>query len=85
MPEPESGALPLGDTPITQKQRRNLNGWTGWIRTSGMTESKSVALPLGYGPIKNHFKREWGGWWDSNPRPPEPQSGALTNCATPTT
>ena len=56
MPEPESGALPLGDTPITQKQRRNLNGWTGWIRTSGMTESKSVALPLGYGPTKIALK-----------------------------
>ena len=22
-----------------------------------------------------------GGYWDSNPGPPEPQSGALTNCA----
>jgi hypothetical protein len=21
----------------------------------------------------------WGGWWDSNPRHPEPQSGATTN------
>ncbi len=26
----------------------------------------------------------WGGYWDSNPGPPEPQSGALTNCAIPT-
>ena len=25
-----------------------------------------------------------GGYRDSNPRPPEPQSGALTNCAIPT-
>ena len=25
-----------------------------------------------------------GGWWDSNPRPSEPQSDALTNCAKPT-
>ena len=25
-----------------------------------------------------------GGYWDSNPRPPEPQSGALTSCAIPT-
>ena len=22
---------------------------------------------------------KWGGIWGSNPRPPEPQSGALTN------
>jgi hypothetical protein len=21
----------------------------------------------------------WGGWWDSNPRHPEPQSGATTD------
>ena len=28
--------------------------------------------------------RKWGGWWVSNPRPPEPQPGALTNWATPT-
>ena len=26
----------------------------------------------------------WGGWWDSNPRPSEPQSDALTSWATPT-
>ena len=40
-----------------------------------MQESKSCALPLGDSP-----KRK-GGYRDSNPRPPEPQSGALTNCA----
>ena len=22
---------------------------------------------------------KWGGWWDSDPRPPVPQTGALTN------
>ena len=27
---------------------------------------------------------KWGGRWDSNPRPPVPQTGALTNCATST-
>ena len=35
-----------------------------------MPESKSGALPLGDIPI-------WGGRWDSNPRQPETQSGAL--------
>ena len=35
-----------------------------------ITESKSVALPLGDTPI-------WGERWESNPRQPEPQSGAL--------
>ena len=37
-----------------------------------MPESKSGALPLGDTPM-------WGGRWDSNPRHPDPQSGALTN------
>ena len=37
-----------------------------------MLESKSSALPLGDTPT-------WGGRWDSNPRHPDPQSGALTN------
>ena len=36
-----------------------------------MSESKSDALPLGDIPLM------WGERWDSNPRHPEPQSGAL--------
>ena len=36
-----------------------------------MTESKSVALPLGDIPVL------WGERWDSNPRQPVPQTGAL--------
>ena len=45
--------------------------WLGWQDLNlRMTESKSVALPLGDIPI-------WGERWDSNPRQPEPQSGAL--------
>ena len=63
------------------------DGWASWIRTSGMTESKSVALPLGDGPVLQSGKSacgfaalfEWGGRWDSNPRHPEPQSGAATS------
>ena len=35
-----------------------------------MPQSKCGALPLGDIP-------KWGGRWDSNPRQPEPQSGAL--------
>ena len=45
-----------------------------------MLESKSSALPLGDTPIE---KILWGGRRESNPRPPGPQSGALTNWATP--
>ena len=43
-----------------------------------MQESKSCALPLGDSPLGK------GGYRDSNPGPPEPQSGALTSCAIPT-
>ena len=51
-----------------------------------MQESKSCALPLGDSPINLYFCRckSKGGYRDSNPGPPEPQSGALTNCAIPT-
>ena len=34
--------------------------------------------------LKNLTYRIKGGYRDSNPGPPEPQSGALTNCAIPT-
>ena len=63
--------------------RSCLLGWARWIRTIGMTESKSVALPLGDSPAYKNGKPQdlpfslWGGRWDSNPRQPEPQSGAL--------
>ena len=43
-----------------------------------MQQSKCCALPLG-------DSQRRGGYRDSNPGPPEPQSGALTNCAIPTT
>ena len=43
-----------------------------------MQESKSCALPLGDSPT---YALRQGGYRDSNPGPPEPQSGALTNCA----
>ena len=60
-----------------------LKGWQGWLDSNQrMRESKSLALPLGYTPIKGGEiaeKIKWGGRWDSNPRHPEPQSGALTN------
>ena len=63
-----------------------------------MQESKSCALPLGDSPIKLYktsllqakdlmglLITIQGGYRDSNPRPPEPQSGALTSCAISTT
>ena len=58
-----------------------------------ISESKSGVLPLHYIPLLLRFKRQvggergrqcrprsllmWGGIWGSNPRHPEPQSGAL--------
>ena len=27
--------------------------------------------------LQAYLQELWGEWWDSNPRPPEPQSGAL--------
>ena len=39
----------------------------------------------GIAAIPKSKKIKWGGRWDSNPRPSEPQSDALTSCATPTT
>ena len=60
--------------------------WLGRLDSNQrMRESKSLALPLGYAPRwKRAGDREkpdprsfWGGRRGSNPRHPEPQSGAL--------
>ena len=40
-----------------------------------MRESKSRALPLGDTPML-FWVNKWGERWESNPRPPGPQSGA---------
>ncbi len=51
--------------------------WLGQLDSNQrMTVPKTVALPLGYGPTK-------GDRWESNPRMPEPQSGALTTSPRP--
>ena len=45
-----------------------------------ISESKSGVLPLHYIPMINRkalSRKKWGGIWGSNPRHPEPQSGAL--------
>ena len=66
--------------------------WLGWRGSNArMQESKSCALPLGDipkwkrvttvrkrpGTGTGPFPGVWGGIWGSNPRHPEPQSGAL--------
>ena len=46
MPEPESGALPLGYTPFYNKKMVGLAGFEPTL-----TEPKPVAIPLGHSPI----------------------------------
>ena len=61
-----------------------------WIRTSDCSSQSAVpyrlAIALYMTPSVSfrHIPVIKGGYWDSNPGPPEPQSGALTNCAIPT-
>ncbi len=53
MPESESGALPLGDTPRKAKSspKRAFLMWLGYEDSNlGMPESESGALPLGDTP-----------------------------------
>ena len=52
--------------------------WASWIRTSECSSQSAVPYRLAIA------QRRKGGYRDSNPGPPEPQSGALTNCAIPT-
>ena len=66
----------------TPQYRELKKIWLGWQDLNlRMRESKSLALPLGDTPKS---KILWGGRWVSNPRPQDPQSCALTNCATST-
>ena len=57
----------------------HIKDWASWIRTSECSSQSAVPYRLAIA--------QWakGGYRDSNPGPPEPQSGALTNCAIPTT
>ena len=43
-----------------------------------------VMVEKNYSKIIKAIKNLWGGMWDSNPRSPVPQTGALTNYANPT-
>ena len=80
-------------TPDTLLKRHVLYLLSYWGRLAGMagleptiSESKSGVLPLHYIPSAVYERTGgrrppaslmWGGIWGSNPRHPEPQSGAL--------
>ena len=62
----------------------NLRRWLLLAGVAGfeptMRESKSRALTAWPHPyVQSGRNINWGEWWDSNPRPPEPQSGILTS------
>ena len=66
----------------TQRASSDVAGMAGLEPT--ISESKSGVLPLHYiprfwekRPAPPAFSLSWGGIWGSNPRHPEPQSGAL--------
>ena len=65
----------LSYTPIFSFPASQVN-WASWIRTSECRSQSPVPYRLAIA--------QKGGYRDSNPGPPEPQSGALTNCAIPT-
>ena len=54
MPVSKTGALPLGDTPITVAvNRKHRRKWLGYLDSNqGMPVSKTGALPLGDTPTK---------------------------------
>ncbi len=54
MPVSKTGALPLGDTPMTVAENRKLEEmWLGYLDSNqGMPVSKTGALPLGDTPTK---------------------------------
>src|SRR5689334_4572740 len=43
---------------------------------------QNVSAPANKSTISMSRGKNWSGWRDSNPRPPDPQSGALPGCAT---
>ncbi len=58
-------------------------GWAGGIRTHACQSQSLVPYRLATAQCYLILYK-WGGRWDSNPRSPVPQTGALTNYATST-
>lgn len=85
-PESESGALatmrcgyirtpPLPGNSLCRPQKKSVKkeffGTFGWLRTNDLLRMEEPLYQLSYKGI-------WGGRRNSNPRPPGPQPGALT-------
>jgi hypothetical protein len=49
------------------------------VTTTGRWRLYRVNRSTRVGPARDADAQDWGGRWDSNPRQPDPQSGALTN------
>ncbi len=73
MSESKSDALPLGYTPLFDCG--NLAGVVGFEPTNAGVRDPCLTAWL----HPNGYNVYWGERWGSNPRPPEPQSGALAN------
>ena len=61
-----------------------LLSWASWIRTSECSSQSAVPYRLAIAHYLQPSRSDLRWIKDSNPWPPEPQSGALTNCAIPT-
>ena len=78
--------IPRGWNPQANQQPTGL-----LVALPLMRQSRLVRVPLGTPPNKKSADAKhqrifwWGAQWDSNPRSPDPQSGALTDYAMGTT
>ena len=86
-----STAFALVDIPTDWNPQANQQPTGLLVALPLMRQSRLVRVPLGTPPNKKIRRCKasadfwWGAQWDSNPRSPDPQSGALTDYAMGTT
>ena len=86
-----STAFVLVDIPTDWDPQANQQPTGLLVALPLMRQSRLVRAPLGTPPNKKSADAKhqrifwWGAQWDSNPRSPDPQSGALTDYAMGTT
>lgn len=68
-------------TEVGEKEKEKPAGLSAGFLTGrdGQTRTGSPSLPkrVRYRCATSRVFQIWGEWWGSNPRPPEPQPGAL--------